>query len=202
MNILALITFFALFLGFIFTLLGTVEKDLISVFLSLVSQDNDALLVGTPEFLYTCINGNGDLKKSLNLNIDSMDYIESLKNANEKLRILKDNTTELLNKKIAYNTYKTDFDKRINFEIEDGFYLKTKYGTPKSLELKTYLNGLNNDVSSAKDEWKISCQTNRYSCDERSNVDLIHTENYCIELSSCKNKDLDNWYSSNRDNKK
>jgi hypothetical protein len=208
-NILALITFFTLFLGFIFTLLGTVGKDLISVFSFLVSKENldkgkDALLLGeAAEYLNTCIDGTGDLKKSLNLNIDSMDYIENLKNASDKLRILKENTTELLKKKIAYNTYKTDFDKRINFEIEDGFYLMTMTGTPKSLELKTYLNGLNSDsdVSSANDEWKISCQTNRHLCDEPP--DSSHTQNYCIELSSCKNKDLVNWYTSlNTDNKK
>ena len=78
----------------------------------------------------------------------------------------------------------------------------TMTGTTKSLELKPYLDTLNNEVSSSKDEWSISCQTNRYSCDHRTGTDLTHAENYCIELSSCKTKNLGNWYTSTSDSKK
>ena len=187
-NILALLTFFTLFLGFIFTLLGTIGKDLISAVKFLVSEENlsknnEALLISdAAEYLTTCIDGDGDLKKTLNLNIDSINIIENLKNASNDLEILKENTTELLNNKFAYNTYKTDFDKRINFEIDDFKLISNS----KSLELKEYINGLNQDVN---DEWKISCEANKHSCDNPSS-----DGNYCIELSSCKVKTLNDWY--------
>ena len=204
-NILALITFFTLLLGFIFTLLGTVGKDLISVFSFLVSKENlnkgnDALLLGeAATYLTTCIDGTGDLKTSLNLNIDSMNYIESLKNASDQLKIIRENTTELLNTKLAYNAYKTDFDKRINYQIDD-FTLIRDTSESEPLILKTYLNGLNGEHSGDKEEWKISCDANEHQCDSGR---PSHTENICIKLSTCKTKSPTDWYNApNTDNEK
>jgi hypothetical protein len=203
-NILAFITFFTLLLGFIFTLLGTVGKDLISVFSFLVSKENlnkgnDALLLGeAATYLTTCIDGTGDLKTSLNLNIDSMNYIESLKNASDQLKILRDNTTELLNNKFAYNAYKTEFDKRINYQTDDFSLIGTKI-----LVLKTYLDNLNVELSGQNERWKISCEANEYQCDFSSRPSTPH-ENICIKPSTCKTKKLTDWYGStlDSDNKK
>ena len=90
--------FFTLFFGSIFRLLWIVGKDLISVVSFLVSDDNlnkndEALLISsTAEYLKTCINGDGNLKDVLYLNIGSMNYIENLKNASDELKNVKTET--------------------------------------------------------------------------------------------------------------
>ena len=201
-NILALMTFFTLLLGFVFTLLGTVGKDLLSVFSFLVGEENlnkgnEALLLQeAANYLKTCINEDGDLKKSLNLNIDSMNYIETLKNASDKLKVLEENTTNLLNNKFAYNAYLTNFEKRIKYEIDD-FTLVSD--SSKILALNTYLQRLNDEISSRNELWSISCGDNEHSCNIPN---PSHSGDICIKLLSCTTNSLSDWGYSNTDNVK
>ena len=68
-NLLALLTFFTLLLGSIFTLIGIVGQDLTSVVSFLVSDDNlnkeNSILIegDSKKYMKECINGEGNVKK-------------------------------------------------------------------------------------------------------------------------------------------
>ena len=197
-NILALLTFFSLFLGFIFTLLGAVGKDLISVVSFVVSDENlnkndDAALIGGGAgYLKTCINGDGDLQKALNLDISSMNNIENLKNASFELKSLKNQTEMILGEKRVYKEYYQKYKDRKDYKITDFDLIKTD--NTNRLTLSEYLGKLNIDTSSKKDEWKVSCDASKKKpC---SPVLNDPSNEFCIELSSCLKDQMKAWYSS------
>ena len=193
-NILALITFFALLFGFIFTLLGTIGKDLISVVSVLFSDDNlnkgenAPLIGGASVYLKTCINGDGKLEKALDLDISAMGNIESLKNASNDLKSIKNETEVQLGQKIAYNAYKAEYDKRKNYEITNFNLMKKDKSNP--LNLDYYLENFNTEIRSQKGEWLKTCDAGKFqSCHSNPTGD---TE-YCIQFPSCEDGDLSYW---------
>ena len=195
-NILALLTFLTLLIGSIFTLLGTVGKDLILVVEYLVSDENlgkpePALLGEAGEYLKICINGNGDLKEKLNLNLDSMNNLEDLRAAKRRIDEAKQNAQNLLDTKIAYNAYKTEYEARKSYSTDD-FKLINIENTNIYLTFRDYLSKLNNNIPNGKqDTWSISCTPNKHSCDTLRGSE---TSQYCIEPSSCSDKGITDWY--------
>ena len=202
-NILALLTFLTLLIGSIFTLVGTVGKDLILVVEYLVSDENlgkpePALLGEAGDYLKTCINGDGDLKEKLNLNLDSMNNLGELRVAKRKIDEAKQNAQNLLDTKIAYNAYKTEYEARKSYSTDD--FKLINLGNPNIyLTFRDYLSKLNNNIPGGKrDTWSISCTSNKHSCDSpRSDLE---TSEYCIEPSSCVDKDITNWYTDSNIN--
>ena len=201
-NILALLTFLTLLIGSIFTLLGTVGKDLILVVEYLVSDENlgkpePALLGEAGEYLKICINGNGDLKEKLNLNLDSMNNLEDLRAAKRRIDEAKQNAQNLLDTKIAYNAYKTEYEARKSYSTDD-FKLINIENTNIYLTFRDYLSKLNNNIPGGhQDTWSISCTSNKHSCDTLRGSE---TPQYCIEPSSCVVKDISNWYTDSNIN--
>ena len=203
-NILALITFFALLFGFIFTLLGTIGKDLISVVSVLFSDENlnkgenAPLIGGASVYLKTCINGDGKLEKALDLDISAMGNIESLKNASNDLKSIKNETEVQLGQKIAYNAYKAEYDKRKNYETTNFNLMKKDNSNPLNLDF--YLGKFNTEIHSLNGEWLKTCDAGKKkNCN--SHITGASTE-YCIELPSCKDSELTGWdsvYSSPSD---
>ena len=204
-NILALLTFFTLFIGFIFTLIGTVGKDLISVVEFLVSDnnldkgENAILLGGASTYLIKCINKDGNLKNELNLDLDSMNKIDDLKAASIRINNIADQTKGLFNTKFAYKAYKANFDSIKNYQT-DNFYIAKFHNDDYNsfLNFKDYLLQLNQNVANDNEEWSISCTNNEHSCD----VTGSHTEQFCINIKSCSTKKVGDWYDPDNDNVK
>lgn len=196
-NILALLTFLTLLIGSIFTLVGTVGKDLILVVEYLVSDENlgkpePALLGEAGDYLKTCINGDGDLKEKLNLNLDSMNNLGELRVAKRKIDEAKQSAQNLLDTKIAYNAYKTEYEARKSYSTDD-FRLINVDHPNIYLTFRDYLSNLNNHIPNGNsDTWSISCTSNEHSCDSiRGPGD---TSQYCIKPSSCHTEKIINWY--------
>ena len=199
-NILAFITFFVLLLGSIFTLFGTVGKDLISVVSFLVSDKNlnkpEPILVGeASNYLTKCINGNGDISRDLfGDNLDQMENINQLRAASIEINNLIVQMENLKTNTFAYNNYKDECNKRINYET-DNFELIDIDGGP-SLNFRTSLSNLNSHIPNGKPhEWSFSCfesNSNYRSCD--SPVGAANTDQLCINPSKCDIKSISDWY--------
>ena len=198
-NILAFLTFLVLLLGSIFTLIGTVGKDLISVVSFLVSDENlnkpePILLEQAKEYLKVCINGNGDIRAQLNLNTDGMGFINQLRDAANQINILRAQMNSLKDNKRAYNDYYRDYKNRVDFRIDD-FELLTNGGP--NFKYNTYFNNLNSHLPDGK-TYPLSS-----SCieDNPCNGDVKDTTN-CINPKNCGNDDIKKWYGDSNINEK
>ena len=193
-NILAFITFFVLLLGSIFTLFGTVGKDLISVVSFLVSDKNlnkpEPLLVGEAKnYLTICINGNGDLKHELNIDTTAMNNIDDLRTAANEINVLKANMESLKNNHPSYDRYYKDYEDRTEYRIDNFELINLDGGS--NLNFRTYLNQLNSHIPNGNNHmWSISC-SNPQSCDDVDNSNSAHI---CINPKSCNGKTLSDWY--------
>ena len=196
-NILAFLTFFVLLLGSIFTLFGTVGKDLISVVSFLVSDKNlnkpEPILVGgAKDYLTKCINGNGDITEDLfGDNLSHMENINKLRTASIEIKTLIMQLEYLKTNTFTYNQYKDECEKRINYQT-DNFDLIKIDGSSK-LNFRTSLSDLNSHIPNGKShEWRITC-SNSISCDSSSTNSNL--DNLCINPNTCQSQDISNWYS-------
>ena len=180
-NILALLTFLTLLIGSLFTLLGTVGKDLISVVEYLVSDDNlnkpePALLGEAADYLKICVNGDGNITGALGLNLDSLDNINVLNNVSQRIDNAKTEADNLLNGKFAYNNFLNQYNNIINYRVDNFTLIKSdERNILKWSEYLTKINQLQTKI-----EWKTSC-TNPYDCDLLSGT----SNNVCVEPKSC-----------------
>ena len=183
-NVLALLTFITLIFGFILTLFGTVGKDLITVVEYLVSDKNldkpePVLLGGAKNYLKICINGNGDIKGELDLDLNSMNNIDQLSDALGRIESAEREASSL-NQKVAYTAYKNEFDKRIGYTIDDIKLIRTDKGN--TLKLSDYITQINSKLSNA--HWSRSCTETHDDCD-----DATLSTTGCIALDECNTVD-------------
>ena len=195
-NILALITFVTLFLGSIFTLIGTAGKDLISVVNFLVSDENlnsehTVLLESAPSYLTKCISGDGNITQDLNIDTKALDNLQDLEDAYEQLGLVKAQADSMLLSKPTYNNYTKNISQRVNYEIDD-FSLVSTDTDKKTIKLNEILVGINGKSQYIK--WGISCEENSIDCDNSGTK--ISNTNYCIEPKTCDTTtDISGWYS-------
>ena len=199
-NILGLLTFLTLLIGSLFYGLGTIGKDLISVVSFLVSDKNlqkgeDALLLGdAAKYLIVCINGDGDLKEALNFNISAMDNIDALRTAKMRIEGAIEDSNQLLEEKIAYNNYLEEYNKRKLYTI-DNFKLINYNDNNDYLTFNEYLERFNSEIAtSKKDKWSITCESNEDSHTCETPQTSPHLTEYCIKPSTCKTKNVNDWY--------
>ena len=197
-NILAFLTFLVLLLGSIFTLVGTVGKDLISVVSFLVSDENlnkpePILLEQAKNYLKKCINGNGDISDELHIKTDEINKVSELRDAANQINSLKASIEQLKDTHPSYDSYHNDYINRINYNIDD-FELINNDDNSK-LKFRTCLGNLNSKISNGQ-QWSISCPNGggSASCDNPTT-----DSNLCINPSTCDSKDATNWYSSMAD---
>ena len=195
-NILAFLTFFVLLLGSIFTLFGTVGKDLISVVSFLVSDKNlnkekPILLEQAKNYISICINGNGDISNELNIKTDEMDNVNDLRSAANEINILKERIEYLKDTHPSYDNYKNDYENRINYRIDNFELINNDDGS--KLNFGTCLNNLNSKITNGQ-KWRISCPYGEGydSCDTSTKTD----PNLCINPSTCNTQNPSNWYTS------
>ena len=192
-NILALLTFFTLLLGSIFTLIGTVGQDLTSVVSFLVSdenlnKENPILIEGdSKKYMKECINGEGNIKEVIDgVELDQLKNIDELKTAEAKIIEAENEANKLKEGKYAYKKYLKLFKDRTEYKI-DNFDLMSENNI---INFKDSLNQINGLAPNKK--WSISCEENGHDCDTVA----VDTSNYCIEPSTCQNKKPKDWYSS------
>jgi energy-coupling factor transporter transmembrane protein EcfT len=180
-NILALLTFLTLLIGSLFTLLGTVGKDLISVVEYLVSDDNlnkpePALLGEAADYLKICVNDDGNITGALGLNLDSLDNINVLNNVSQRIDNAKTEADNLLQGKFAYNNYLTQYNNIKDYKVDNFTLIKSdKTNIFKFSEYISKINQLQTKI-----EWKTSCQSPT-DCDLLTET----SNNVCVEPKSC-----------------
>jgi len=199
-NILALLTFLTLLIGFFCTLIGTLGGDLISVVSFLVSEENlkakePILLTEGGDMLNKCINGDGDITEDLGLKdnqaLKSMEDLKTYKT--QLIQTKKEFNEALTNRPNYYNDFINKFKARTEYTTTD-INLVNKDNKDDKLNLGTYLNELNAlTKNSKKEEWNIKCSQNSHSCNEK----VSHDNNYCIEVKSCSSDNTIStvWYS-------
>ena len=184
-NILALLTFFTLLFGFILTLFGTVGKDLISVVEFLVSDKNldkqePVLLADAAVYLKKCVNGDGDIKNELNLDLSSMNNIDQLTDALERIETAKRTASSLI-QEVAYNAYKTEFDKRISYAIGDIKLIRSDKRSSKTLS--DFLDQINSAQTNIL--WSRSCDGTPPNCNGIEVADISSYSNTCVKIKDC-----------------
>ena len=201
-NLLALLTFFTLLLGSIFTLIGTVGQDLTSVVSFLVSDENlnkekPILIEGDSKtYIKECINGKGNIKEVISgVDLDQLKNIDQLKTAESKIVEAENEATKLQQGKFAYKKYLALFEDRTQYKI-DNFDLVSVNSVNNRINFKDSLNQINGLASNKR--WSISCGENGHNCDT-----VDDPSDYCIEPSTCMNNKPSDWYSgSDSDNVK
>ena len=199
-NILALLTFLTLLIGFFCTLIGTLGGDLISVVSFLVSEENlkakePILLTEGGDMLNKCINGDGDITEDLGLKdnpaLKSMEELN--KNKQKLIKTQQEFNEALSNRPDYYYNFVNKFKARADYTTTNIDLIKN-VGSDDKLNLGTYLRLLNDYTkTNKKEEWKLQCNGGGHSCEiqgEHVNID------YCIELRSCtsNNKISSGWY--------
>ena len=133
-NILALLMFITFLVGFLFSFIGTLGEDAMSVVSYVVSEENlgvngtdgEGIFVSSLEdaknYLSRCINGDGKIEEEIGLNLDQ---INSFDNISEAEAIIEDTKNEFEEKKqfVTYNIYKAFMEKRSNLSAEELFLL-------------------------------------------------------------------------------
>ena len=197
-NILAFLTFLVLLLGSIFTTIGIVGKDLISVVSYLVSDKNlskpkPILVEQAKDYLTICINGNGDIRHELQIDTGSMNNINALRSAANEINELKTNMESLSHNTPSYDEYLEKAKDRTEYRI-DNFEL-ISLGDDPNLNFRTSLNQLNSHIPNGNNhKWSISC-SNLHSC---TNVDNSNSAPLCINPNTCTAvNQIKSWYTSN-----
>ena len=154
-NIMALLMILTFLIGSIFTLVGTLGKDLTSAVSYIVGEENlgkgeEAILLGeAAEKLNVCINKDGNITGLINLN-DKADSLEKLKDLENKINDLLLKSRILKTQKITYNRYISILDKRDSYSETDFYMIKD---TGEKIILKDKVSELNTETQSIKDKW-------------------------------------------------
>ena len=187
-NVLALLTFFTLLIGSIFTLFGTVGKDLISVVEYLVSDKNldkpePILLADAAQYLKKCVNGDGDINEQLQLNVDSLENVDLLNTAIVNIDKIIAEVQDIKSGKkgkIAYNAYNNLYTDRINYKSDFAILGEGN----AIMSFSDTLNTLNQVQTKIK--WSNSCvsQTPFKLCSEDFST-VGENSHTCVDLKGC-----------------
>ena len=198
-NVLALLTFFTLLFGSIFTLFGTVGKDLISVVEYLLSDKNlnkgqEASLVGgAAEYLTKCVNGNGDITHELELDLTSLNNVDQLNIAIRNIDQVRTEIQDIIdgnNGKVAYKAYLKGFNDIINYKTDFTLISPSNAILLKFSDCLRALNGEPNNI-----DFRSSCEgrTPSISCEI---VTSSATPGTCVDLKTCPNNKISDLYST------
>lgn len=191
-NIMALLMILTFLIGSIFTLVGTIGKDLTSAVSYIVGEENlgkgeEAMLLGdAAEKLNICINKDGNINKEIKLN-DNTDSLQTLKDLENQILTLEQQSVVLKDQKIAYNNFTRILGERasysdINYNLIDN--------SGNKLNLKDKLAALNSATEDIKDKWEFSQNTQTTCPTYSSHTDFLYFNPYnCIpsqRYTSCE----------------
>ena len=146
-NILALLMIVTLFIGFIFTLVGTLGKDLTYVVNFFISEENlnqeePGLFGSEGKQLFTCFIGDGNiLDGNENINLDQMTSFESLNNLIDNLDSVENDFRRLRNQENTYKIMMRLLNERVTYTKED-FSILSESNEKKFSDLISQLNGI------------------------------------------------------------
>ena len=154
-NILAFLMIIIFLLGSIFCLVGKVGSDTMSLISFIVSVDNTENVIidklgDSKSYLDRCINGDGDIISEIGID-NRVDSFNAINNVENQIITAKANFTSLRDNPIIYSIYKTLLDKRVDL-TDDTLSLIPIDNSDDSLNFKTKLSELNNDISQLTDE--------------------------------------------------
>jgi hypothetical protein len=196
-NILALLMFITFMIGFLFSLIGTIGYDAMSVISFVVSKDNlgengEKILVDklgdAASYLDKCINGNGEIVDIIGIDpddINSFNEISLVENQiKESKQLFEDNK-----KCLTYERILTELNERTNLTNSNLMLIKADADIEKVFEedyiqnnlnkyfvFKDQFGYLNNNINakSIQESWDINSNDETKKCFPNSGPDQIN----------------------------
>ena len=199
-NIYALLMIITFLVGSLFTLIGTIGKDVTSVVSFLISEDNigegkETIIIpdNIKKYLTICIHGKGDIMNEINLGTDGNDNTEPLEKIREAEAKIAEAKTEFTNIKNMDNTCKITqkkLDERIGLNANDLIFYGLSGSTKTSLNFIEILSLINDDANNLNHElWKINTDSS-YTCKSDTD-DPIVGENIIFHPINCLPRNRD-----------
>jgi len=161
-NIMALLMILTFLIGTIFTMVGTIGKDLTSAVSFIVGEENlgkgeEAILLGEAAGkLNICINKDGNITSEVKIS-DNADSLEKLKELENKILVLEQQSETLKSQKIAYNNYTRILDRRATYQDTSFNLIKDEENIMNFQSKVNDLNALTKD--SVHEEWVFTQNT-------------------------------------------
>jgi hypothetical protein len=193
-NILALLMIVTFFISFIFTLIGTLGKDLTFVMNFFISEDNlnqeePGLFGSEGRQLFTCFIGDGNiLEGNEQINLGQMTSFENLNDLIDNLESVENDFRRLRNQDNTYKSMMRLLNERVTYTKED-FSIKSESDEKKFSDLISQLNGISY-VTTHNHKWGLrytdgtSDSTYHYYNPKVSTVTDVYTTSLDTEANS------------------
>ena len=166
-NVLALLMILSFIIGSLVALVGRLGGDMMGILSYVMSIDNfngtNPILVNeldsAKDYIYTCLHGDGDIAKQLNLG-DSLDSFDDINNVESNITEVLNNFTSIMNMTPVYNGIKTRLDDQFNLK-EDITMISKDGNTPISYNY--LITKINEKVSDKGIRWDTA-NSNNYGC--------------------------------------
>ena len=210
-NILAILTFVTFMVGFIFSLVGTLGYDVMSVVSYVLSTDNlgengEGILVDklgdSKKYLDTCINGDGKILNLLDIDTSQLDSFDGMTDIEEQINTTK---KEFEDKKIfvTYSIYKDQLNSRINLTSDELMLIEKDFemdlskvsdndykdlNKDKILIFKAELEAMNGFIlrSGRSEKWERTSTDQSNICNAGASNDIIADASKPFNLWKCK----------------
>ena len=192
-NILALLMIIVFLLGSLFTLIGKVGEDAMSVISFLVSDDNlgedkeTILLSSVKNYLGVCINGNGSLENELGIDKSAIDNLDEIKYAQSNITYAK-NEFESKLQMVIYTNITEELELRKNLKSYLFSLLPFEDDSEKDpLNFAVLLGTINAYATEYyKEKWTFDCDSGK-TCASGSDDGIVHEsdEEICFKPESC-----------------
>ena len=215
-NILAILTFVAFMVGFIFSFVGTLGYDVMSVVSYVLSKDNlgengEGLLVDklgdSKKYLDTCINGDGKILNLLDIDTSQLDSFDDMTGIEEQINTTK---KEFEDKKIfvTYSIYKDQLNSRANLTSDELMLIEKDFNIDltkvsdnnykednkdKILIFKRELEAMNGWISAKgeSERWERTSTDQSNVCNAGASNDIIADASKPFNFWKCKPLDRD-----------
>ena len=149
-------------IGFLFSFIGTVGKDMVSVLKYFISEENlgkeEPTLFGEAgKKLNSCFNGNGVILE----NMAHMDSFDQLDDINEEIISYENTFRDLSRREVAYNQMIDYLNERVHYTKCDFAIISTDTSPdPPSYTLSQLIENLNTKIESTNVYWSCCCSCN------------------------------------------
>ena len=205
-NVLALMMVITLLIGSLFSIVGKVGNDGMSLVSYAVSEENlnndrDPFLIGQAEdvkkYLKICLHGNGSLESEFDLG-DSLQRIEDIDDVLNGLDNVTQEFNRIINNLPAFKTLEEQIKNRTEYRT-DKFGLAGVTDPNSRIPFNVALELLNNEISSKstkKESWGINGDTSKKCID---GTDSFSEGEFTLHPKECRPLNRD-WVSSSNPN--
>ena len=210
-NILALLTYVTFIMGFIFSLVGTLGNDVMSVISFVLSpenlaEDGEGVIINKLDskprkYLNECVNGEGDIMSLVGMNLSQQDSFNKLRTIRANISASKQ---KFKDKKqlLTYTYYKDELNSRLNltsdklmlikndFDMDISKILDKSYleeNKEKMVVFKAELEQMNQFIiaEGESEQWSRESNYLGNECKD-GNIDLITDSSKPFNLWKCK----------------